>query len=257
MRPRDVRLVQQSRKGGSPRWWPRAEILRRVPTARLLLEYQGLDDEGLRRRYLERFAAHGVDPGRVELEGWSPNAAMLATYGQVDLALDPFPYSGGITTREALWMGVPVVTCPGETFAGRHSLSHLSNAGLTETIASDAARYVEIAAGLAHDLSRLAGLRAGLRARMASSPLCDGDRLARNLSGPSAPRGGNGVMMRHGERVHAMVTGQSRGGPVAWKSAGSATSSRREVGENRTGVAYDDRGVDGFGPAAVARRTAV
>jgi predicted O-linked N-acetylglucosamine transferase (SPINDLY family) len=75
-------------------------------------------------------------------------------------------------------MGVPVVTCPGETFAGRHSLSHLSVVGLTETIARDLEEYVELAVALAGDLPRLATLRAGLRDRMASSPLCDGKRFA-------------------------------------------------------------------------------
>jgi len=70
-------------------------------------------------------------------------------------------------------MGVPVVTCPGETFASRHSLSHLSNAGLTETIARDRDDYVELAVALAGDLPRLAELRRSLRDRMARSPLCD------------------------------------------------------------------------------------
>ena len=75
-------------------------------------------------------------------------------------------------------MGVPVVTCPGETFAGRHSLSHLSNVGLTETVAADHRDYVERAVRIAQDLPHLAGLRAGLRDRMARSPLCDGERFA-------------------------------------------------------------------------------
>ena len=93
--------------------------------------------------------------------GWnfsaaSPHAELLAEYNRIDLALDPFPYSGGVTTCEALWMGVPVVTCPGETFASRHSLSHLSNMGLTETIARDLDEYVEMAVSLAGDLPRLA-----------------------------------------------------------------------------------------------------
>jgi len=79
-------------------------------------------------------------------------------------------------------MGVPVVTCPGETFAGRHSLSHLSNVGLTETIARDLDEYVEMAVALAGDLPRLAVLRAGLRERMAASPLCEGRRFATNLA---------------------------------------------------------------------------
>ena len=78
-------------------------------------------------------------------------------------------------------MGVPVVTCPGETFASRHSLSHLSIVGLTETIARDLHEYVERAVGLAEDLQRLAELRAGLRQRVAQSPLCDGKRFAGNL----------------------------------------------------------------------------
>ena len=192
-----------------------AEVLRRVPLSRLLLKYTGLDDEGLRGRYLDRFAAHGVDPGRVDFEGGSPNAAMLAAYGRVNVALDPFPYSGGITTCEALWMGVPVVTCPGETFAGRHSLSHLSNVGLTETIAADLAHYVELAVRLADDLPRLAGLQPasgrGWRTHRSAMEIA-----SRNLLERCGPRGGNGAGTGHLERVHAMATGQSRGGPVAW-----------------------------------------
>jgi len=78
-------------------------------------------------------------------------------------------------------MGVPVVTWPGETFASRHSLSHLAAAGVAGTVARDPGHYVEIAAGLASDLPRLAELRARLRPQMAASPLCDGDRFARNL----------------------------------------------------------------------------
>jgi predicted O-linked N-acetylglucosamine transferase (SPINDLY family) len=115
------------------------------------------------------------------LEGRSPNAATLAAYRRVDLALDTFPYAGCTTTCEALWMGVPVITWPGETFAGRHSLSHLSAAGVAGTVARDPRHHVEIAAALASDLPHLADLRARLRSRMAISPLCDGDRFARNL----------------------------------------------------------------------------
>src|SRR5262249_46069226 len=133
------------------------------------------------RRYLDLFAASGVDPSRVELVPPSGYAEYLAAFGEVDIALDPFPFAGGITTCDALWMGVPVVTCPGETFAGRHSLSYLSNAGLTETIASNWDEYVDLAVSLASDLPRLAGLRSSLRDRMAASPMCDGKRLAENL----------------------------------------------------------------------------
>ena len=159
-----------------------AKILRRTPTARLVLMYLGLGEQTVKRRYLELFVAHGVEPQRLKLLPSSSYAEYLATYQQVDVALDPFPFSGSATTCEALWMGVPVITCPGETFAGRHSLSHLSNAGLTETIARDLDEYVELAVSVAGDLPRLAMLRANLRQRMAASPLCDGKRFATNLA---------------------------------------------------------------------------
>ncbi|MDD4888740.1 MAG: tetratricopeptide repeat protein [Phycisphaerae bacterium] len=156
-------------------------ILRRLPGARLLLKYRGLDNAAVSGRLRAVFAEQGIEPQRVEFAGWSEHAELLAAYNRVDLALDTFPYSGGLTTCEALWMGVPVVTYPGETFAGRHSLSHLSNVGLTETIARDLEEYVGMAVSLAGDLPRLAALRAGLRQRVAASPLCDGSRFARNL----------------------------------------------------------------------------
>ena len=159
-----------------------AEILRRTPTARLVLKYCGLGDPSVKRRYVDLFVAHGVEPQRLELLPSSSYAEYLTMYRQVDVALDPFPFSGSATTCEALWMGVPVVTCPGETFAGRHSLSHLSNVGLTETIARDLDEYVELAVSLAGDLPRLAALRTALRQRMAASPLCDGKRFATNLA---------------------------------------------------------------------------
>jgi predicted O-linked N-acetylglucosamine transferase (SPINDLY family) len=158
-----------------------AEILRRLPRSRLILKYARLDDPGTQDRLRRLFAERGIAAHRVEFSGYSPQREFLAWYNRVDLALDTFPYNGGLTTIEALWMGVPVVTLPGETFAGRHSLSHLSNVGLTETIAGSLDEYVELAVRLAEDLPRLAALRAGLRRRVAQSPLCDGKRFADNL----------------------------------------------------------------------------
>ena len=158
-----------------------ARILKRLPQSRLVLKYGGMDDASMTKGLADEFASHGVDPGRVECQGSSPHVRLLAEYHRVDLGLDPFPYNGGLTTCEALWMGVPVVTCPGETFAGRHSLSHLSNVGLNNMIASTVDDYVELAVAMAGDLPRLAALRADLRDRMAASPLCDGRRFAANL----------------------------------------------------------------------------
>ncbi len=99
---------------------------------------------------------------------------MLAEYNRLDLVLDPFPYSGGITTCEALWMGVPVITLPGKTFAGRHSLSHLSNVGLTETVARDVTDYAELAVRFAHDLPRLAKWRRSCAGKWPARPCATG-----------------------------------------------------------------------------------
>jgi protein O-GlcNAc transferase len=159
-----------------------AEILRRAPTARLVLKYRGLGDPSVERRYRDLFAAHDVEAQRLEFLPPSVYAEYLATYQQVDVALDPFPFSGSATTCDALWMGVPVITCPGETFASRHSLSHLSNVGLTETIARNLDEYVDLAVALAGDLPRLAAIRARLREQMAASPLCDSQRFAKNFT---------------------------------------------------------------------------
>jgi predicted O-linked N-acetylglucosamine transferase (SPINDLY family) len=146
-----------------------------------VLHYWSFGDEAVRRRFTEAFAGIGVDPGRLDLRGWSQDAHWLEAYRQVDLALDPFPFSGCTTTCEALWMGVPVITCPGETYYRRQSVSPLSAIGLTETIAGSLDEYIEIAVALASDLPRLAMLREGLRQRMAASPLCDGKRFATHL----------------------------------------------------------------------------
>jgi len=158
-----------------------ARILERIPTARLLLKYRGLDRPSTGEPFRRLFTERGIAAERIELRGWSAYEEMLGCYHEVDLALDPFPYNGGLTTCDALWMGVPVVTCPGQTFAGRHGLTHLSNVGLTELIAADLDAYVDLAVRLAADLPHLAEIRAGLRQQVAKSPLCDGRRLADNL----------------------------------------------------------------------------
>jgi predicted O-linked N-acetylglucosamine transferase (SPINDLY family) len=158
--------------------WSR--LMNRVGGSRLLLKYRGFDDASVRNRFLAMFAAEGIAADRIEMQGKSPHGALLAEYRRVDIGLDTFPYSGGLTTCEALWMGVPVVTWPGETFAGRHSLSHLSNVGLPATVTSNQQEYLECTTGLADDLSRLAAVRRALRDQMASSPLCDASRYARD-----------------------------------------------------------------------------
>lgn len=159
-----------------------AEILNRVPGSKLMLKYCGLDAPATRRRILELFTSRGIAEDRLFLAGWSPPTELLAWYNQIDLALDPFPYGGGLTTCEALWMGVPVVTCPGETFASRHSLSHLSSSRFTETVARSYQDYVDLAVAWAEDLPRLGAVRMSLRPQMSRSPICDAPRFAVDFS---------------------------------------------------------------------------
>ena len=132
--------------------------------------------------FVDAFADAGLDPSRLILEGASTPEEMMARYNNIDIALDTFPYNGGLTTCEALWMGVPVITLVGDIFAGRHSLSHLSTVGLSELAAPDEAGYRDLAVALANDIPRLAAMRAGLRERMGQSPLCDGPRFAKNFA---------------------------------------------------------------------------
>ncbi|MEO8714532.1 MAG: tetratricopeptide repeat protein [Acetobacteraceae bacterium] len=158
-----------------------AAILAAVPGARLMVKSHALTDMETASRLRDAFVSRGVTPDRLDLRGPSPHRAFLAEYGAIDIALDPFPYSGGLTTCEALWMGVPTIALPGETFAARHSLSHLSNVGLGDWAATDLAGYVHLAAEKAAWLDCLAELRAGLRARVRASPLCDAPRFGAGL----------------------------------------------------------------------------
>jgi len=159
-----------------------ATVLDRLHDARLVLKTHQFSDAETHDRIHAAFAAHGIDAHRVELRGASPHREFMRQYNDIDLVLDPFPYTGGLTTCEALWMGVPVVTMVGTIFAARHSFSHLSNVGLADWAATSTDAYIDLALEKAADLHTLSDLRAGLRARMKVSPLCDAPRFGRNLA---------------------------------------------------------------------------
>jgi protein O-GlcNAc transferase len=157
------------------------EVMRRVPTAKLILKTHQFSDRPTADGFLADFAALGVGSDRIELRGSSGHRAFLGQYGDVDIVLDPFPYSGGLTTCEALWMGVPTITLPGSFFAARHSVSHMSNAGLADWVSGSIDEYIDMAVARSWDLAALAELRAGLREKVRRSPLCDAPRFGRNL----------------------------------------------------------------------------
>ncbi|HSK40881.1 MAG TPA: hypothetical protein VK943_14030, partial [Arenibaculum sp.] len=158
-----------------------SDLLRGRPDRRLRLQTQALGDPRGRRRIYDAFAAHGVGADQLDLHGGAFHRQLLEAYGEVDVALDPFPYSGGLTTLESLWMGVPVVTLAGERFCSRHSVSHLTAAGVPELAVDDERSYVALAGALADDPGRLDFYRSTLRPRMAASPLLDLPGFTRNL----------------------------------------------------------------------------
>ncbi len=159
-----------------------AQVLQIVPTAKLLMKSKGLNDEMTRRIFLAMFEHHGIDPSRLTLIGWEASLRQhVEVYHRVDVALDPFPFNGGITSFEALWMGVPVVTLEGKTFVSRMGVRLLEGVKFGDLIAKTSADYVRIASELAKNLSRLQQLRLELRDRMQHSPLMDGAQITRNI----------------------------------------------------------------------------
>ena len=159
-----------------------AAVLAAVPDSRLVIKSSTPLDAEAGRFQVERIARHGVDPARIEMLPWQQDsAAHFAAFGRVDIALDSFPYCGTTTTCETLWMGVPVVTLAGDRHAARVGASLLTQVGLSEFVARRPDEFVAIAAGWAARRAALAELRAGLRARVAASPLCDAAGFARRF----------------------------------------------------------------------------
>ncbi len=155
-----------------------AQVLTAVPDSRLFLKSPQFKVVSIQQSVAERFAVCGIAPGRLMMEGLSSRAEYLKTYQRVDIALDPFPYTGGTTTCEALWMGVPVVTLAGERFLSRQGVGLLTNAGLPDWIANNTDEYLSSAVSHASNLKNLELLRATLRPQVLASPLFDASRFA-------------------------------------------------------------------------------
>jgi predicted O-linked N-acetylglucosamine transferase (SPINDLY family) len=158
------------------------EILRRTPGSRLLLKSHTTTELQVWDQWRRRFTERGIAPERLEVLPRAPSHEdHLAQYQRIDIALDTFPYHGTTTTCEALFMGVPVVTLMGDRHAARVGGSLLTQAGLTELIASTPEDYVRLAVELATEQPRLSDLRAGLRERLERSPLRDEVGFTRTL----------------------------------------------------------------------------
>jgi predicted O-linked N-acetylglucosamine transferase (SPINDLY family) len=156
-----------------------AELLRKTQTARLVLKDRALENAAQRGRITKFFAENGVSADRLTLMAESDRPAHFAAYQQVDIALDPFPHSGGMTTLDAFWMGVPVISFPGETISSRLAASSLSSLGLDSFIARDLDGYVDLALEKATDIQALSALRPSLRGLLATSEFGDPARYCR------------------------------------------------------------------------------
>jgi predicted O-linked N-acetylglucosamine transferase (SPINDLY family) len=155
-----------------------AEVLQGHHGSRLVLRSRGLDDPQVADRVIGILGDAGLESDRIECHGWVSHTELLAGYGEIDIGLDPFPFCGGLTTCEALWMGVPVVTWAGDRMCGRQSAAFLARVGLEDLVASSREDYVARAVGLAEDAGRRGVLRDELRGRVTEGPLGDGRRLA-------------------------------------------------------------------------------
>lgn len=156
-----------------------AGLLRRLPTSHLQL--MALPDEEAAARIRAVLEKQDIDAARIRTFPRLARGQYWSMFGEVDIALDPFPYTGGATTCDALWMGVPVVTLAGSFGFARSGATILVNAGLADLVAADERRYVDIALRLANDAPALAGLRGGMRERLARSPLLDAPRFVAAL----------------------------------------------------------------------------
>ena len=154
-----------------------SSILRQLPQSRLLLEVHGAEDVAFAADIRQRFVDAGASPAQIDILP-RQSGQQYVLYREVDLALDPFPCSGGTTSCDSLWMGTPFVTLAGRSFVSRMGVTFLKNVGLDELIADNEADYQAKALALAQDLPRLRALREGLRERVRQSPLMDAPRFA-------------------------------------------------------------------------------
>lgn len=159
-----------------------ASIMHQLPNSRLFLKSFQFNSSILVDNVTNTMAKLGIVAERLMLEGPSNHSDLLKAYNKVDIALDPWPYSGGLTTCEAMFMGVPVVTYPGPTFAGRHSATHLTNVGLGQLVANSWEEYCDLVLNLANDVDNLANIRKHLRSALLESPVCDASGFARHFA---------------------------------------------------------------------------
>ena len=156
-----------------------AKVLKGVPRSRLVLQAGRSADAS--RRLAERFTEHGISSDRLELVYRLPANEYFEAYQPIDLCLDPFPFNGGVTTCDALWMGLPVLTVAGRDYRSRQGVAILSNLGLPEFVAESPEKLVELATIWADQRPGLSDLRGSLREMMEQSPVTNAEQFVRSL----------------------------------------------------------------------------
>ena len=159
-----------------------ASILNRLETARLLMKFPGGHDSVVIEKVLMTLETYGIRRERVTTHNVKTDLQdHLNLYNEVDIALDPFPFQGCLTTLEGLWMGVPLISLVGDTFLARTSLSLLNQIELEQFAVFDAGEYLDKAVALAGNMPYLSHLRATMRERMMTSSLCDAKQHAEDI----------------------------------------------------------------------------
>jgi len=158
-----------------------AEIMRALPSSRLILKAITFQDESAKSVFSGRLNEFCLDISRVQMDMPDPAVELFGRYAEIDIVLDTFPFNGGTTTCFALWMGVPLITICGDALISRMGASMLSSLGLDELISSTFAGYVDAAIRLASDIDRLAGIRSVIREKMQASALGNGGGYAHDF----------------------------------------------------------------------------
>ena len=158
-----------------------ARILQAVPESKLFLKDKRLGHKSGIGRIASAFQGYGIPSDRLILEDRENRDGYLDSYNRVDLALSPFPYGGGTTSVEGLWMGVPVLAKTGDYFLSHVGESIAHNACLPGWLASDNQEYLDKAIALSSDIEGLCAVREGLRAQLMGSALMDVQRFAKNF----------------------------------------------------------------------------
>jgi predicted O-linked N-acetylglucosamine transferase (SPINDLY family) len=158
-----------------------AELLRRAHQSVLVLAAEPFGDDAIRQEWIGHFVSRGIPVERIELLPARGYRGYLELLGSIDIGLDTFPFNGGTTVCQSLWMGTPVVGLAGDTSVSRVTASILTNVGLPELVANSVEEWIEVNLRLAAETQRREELRASLRSKMAASPLCDAPRFVRNL----------------------------------------------------------------------------